>query len=51
MLRLSPRSELKGGLVHDTLEREGWNVEIADAQRGQGLALRNHSAKAPSAQA
>ena len=25
-------------LVHDTLEREGWDVEIADAQRVKGLA-------------
>jgi transposase len=25
-------------LVHDTLEQEGWEVEIADAQKGQGLA-------------
>ena len=25
-------------LVHDTLEREGWSVEIADAQRVKGLA-------------
>jgi transposase len=25
-------------LVHDTLEQEGWNVEIADAQRVKGLA-------------
>jgi hypothetical protein len=25
-------------LVHDTLEREGWAVEIADAQRVKGLA-------------
>jgi transposase len=25
-------------LVHDTLEQEGWNVEIADAQRAKGLA-------------
>jgi hypothetical protein len=23
-------------LVHDTLEREGWDVEIADAQKGEG---------------
>ena len=26
-------------LVHDTLEQEGWDVEIADAQRVKGLAL------------
>jgi transposase len=25
-------------LIHDTLEREGWSVEIADAQRVKGLA-------------
>jgi transposase len=25
-------------LVHDTLEREGWDVEIADAQKVKGLA-------------
>jgi hypothetical protein len=25
-------------LVHDTLEREGWSVEIADAQKVKGLA-------------
>jgi transposase len=25
-------------LVHDTLEQEGWNVEIADAQKVKGLA-------------
>jgi transposase len=25
-------------LVHDTLEAEGWDVEVADAQRGKGLA-------------
>ena len=25
-------------LVHDTLEQEGWAVEIADAQRVKGLA-------------
>jgi transposase len=25
-------------LVHDTLEQEGWDVEIADAQRVKGLA-------------
>jgi transposase len=25
-------------LVHDTLEREGWDVEIADAQKAKGLA-------------
>jgi hypothetical protein len=25
-------------LVHDTLEQEGWSVEIADAQRVKGLA-------------
>jgi hypothetical protein len=25
-------------LVHDTLEREGWEVEIADAQKVKGLA-------------
>jgi transposase len=25
-------------LIHDTLEQEGWNVEIADAQRVKGLA-------------
>ena len=25
-------------LVHDTLEQQGWNVEIADAQRVKGLA-------------
>src|SRR5215216_8063678 len=25
-------------LVHDTLEAEGWDVEIADAQRVKGLA-------------
>jgi transposase len=24
-------------IVHDTLEHEGWFVEIADAQKGQGL--------------
>ncbi len=24
--------------VHDTLEQEGWAVEIADAQKVQGLA-------------
>lgn len=27
-----------GMLVHDTLEREGWDVEIADAQKVKGLA-------------
>ena len=27
-----------GRLVHDTLEREGWSVEIADAQKVKGLA-------------
>jgi hypothetical protein len=25
-------------LVHDTLEAEGWDVEVADAQRVKGLA-------------
>ncbi len=25
-------------LVHDTLEQEGWDVEIADAQKVKGLA-------------
>jgi transposase len=25
-------------IVHDTLEREGWSVEIADAQKVKGLA-------------
>src|ERR671911_384034 len=25
-------------LVHDTLEQEGWNVEIADAHKVKGLA-------------
>jgi transposase len=25
-------------LVHDTLEQEGWSVEIADAQKVKGLA-------------
>jgi transposase len=25
-------------LVHDTLEQEGWSVEIADAQKVEGLA-------------
>ena len=25
-------------LVHDTLEQEGWEVEIADAQKVKGLA-------------
>src|SRR5436309_15979098 len=25
-------------IVHDTLEQEGWDVEIADAQRVKGLA-------------
>ena len=25
-------------LVHDTLEQEGWAVEIADAQKVKGLA-------------
>ena len=25
-------------IVHDTLEAEGWDVEIADAQRVKGLA-------------
>jgi hypothetical protein len=27
-------------LVHDTLEQEGWEVEIADAQQVRGLAPR-----------
>jgi transposase len=26
------------GIVHDTLEQEGWSVEIADAQKVKGLA-------------
>jgi transposase len=27
-----------GRLIHDTLEQEGWSVEIADAQKVKGLA-------------
>ena len=30
-------------LVHDTLEREGWDVEIADAQKVKGLAPLAHA--------
>jgi transposase len=29
---------MTGGLVHDSLEQEGWGVEIADAHRVKGLA-------------
>src|SRR5919106_3082571 len=29
---------MHAGLVHDTLEAEGWSVEIADAQKVKGLA-------------
>jgi hypothetical protein len=32
------RVETGARLVHDTLEREGWDVEIGDAQKVKGLA-------------